>query len=286
MASRAGAAAIFALLGLVVAGPAAAQSFEVAADFAACGDPSFQTAVTDGITLGIAPAPPYTSLDPATKLPEGIDVEINRAALGWMGVTTIKYEVAPFGQLIPMLLSHRIDAIATNIHATPERLKVIGFTGPAWWYGPAVVVNKTTEPNLTAFADLRGKAVGAIVGSAADEYLRHIGATVQPFQAGAEEFAAIAQRRVDAVLEDDVEAAEYLKANPAAPIRILDALPVPEEIITSYGYGYARYGLRKDDCSLRAAYTQALSEMRGNGSLLHILKRHGLGLRNVSYVTP
>ena len=263
--------------------PAIAQTFETPPDFANCGDPAFSRALRDGITLGIAPAPPYTSLDPATKQPGGIDVEIHRAALAWMGVKSVKFEVAPFGQLIPLLLSRRVDVVATNIHATPDRLRVLSFTGPAWWYGPAIVVNSAETPSVATFADLRGKAVGAVIGSAADEYLRHVGANVQPFQAGAEEFAAIAQRRVEAVLEDDVEAAAYLQANPGAPIHVLDGVPVPEEIISTYGYGYARYGLRKEDCSLRAAYTQALSEMRGNGTMLRILQPYGLGLRNVQY---
>jgi ABC-type amino acid transport substrate-binding protein len=44
----------------------------------------------------------------------------------------------------------------------------------------------------------------------------------------------------------------------------------------------ARYALRKEDCSLRVAYTHALSEMRANGMVSHILKKYGLGDRNLS----
>ena len=106
--------ALAALLSLPYGGRAAvaqdfAPQFEAVPLFDKCGDGSYERAVKDGIALGISPSPPYSSIDPNTKRAAGLDVEINEGALHWMGVKTIKYEVAPFGQLIPMLLSKRID---------------------------------------------------------------------------------------------------------------------------------------------------------------------------------
>ena len=88
------------LLGI---GAAQAQEFrfEAVPLFENCGDASLQKAKQDGITLGISPSPPYSSLDPGSKKAEDLDVEINEAALKWIGVTNIRYEVMPFGQLIP-----------------------------------------------------------------------------------------------------------------------------------------------------------------------------------------
>src|SRR3954449_9771353 len=63
-----------------------------------CGDSSYKNAVANGITLGISPSPPYSSIDPATNVASGLDVEIHQAVLAWMGVKTIKYEIMPFGQ--------------------------------------------------------------------------------------------------------------------------------------------------------------------------------------------
>jgi polar amino acid transport system substrate-binding protein len=263
----------------------AAQEFQHEASplFDNCGDPSYQKATRDGITLGISPSPPYTSLDPATGKASGLDVEINEAALKWMGVSKIRYEVAPFGQLIPAMLSKRIDAVAANIHITPDRLKVISFTGPAWWYGPAIVTQKGNPEQLTSFEMLKGKRIGAIAGSAADEYLRKVGADVVAFQTDAEEFAAISTGRVPAIVEDDVKVLEFLEANKSSPIEIVANVKVPEELIFKYGYGYARYAVRKEDCSLRAAYTQALAEIRGNGTVSALLKKYGLSNRNLFF---
>jgi len=270
---------------VVVASSAMAQQFQHEATplFDSCGDPSLTKARTDGITLGISPSPPYSSLDPSTKKAAGLDVELAEAALKWAGITTIKYEVMPFGQLIPALLAKRIDVVASNIHVTPDRLKAVSFTGPAWWYGPAIVTAKGNPAGITSFDTLKGKKVGAIAGSAADEYLRKIGVNVTAFQTDAEEFSAITTGRVDAILDDDVKIIEFIKANTSSPIEIVANVTIPEELIFKYGYGYARYAVRKEDCSLRAAFTQGLAEVRGNGQASSILKTYGLTNRNLFF---
>jgi ABC-type amino acid transport substrate-binding protein len=267
------------------AGPVTAQEFrfEAVPLFDNCGDPSLEKARSDGVILGISPSPPYSSIAPGSDKAEGLDVEINEAALKWAGVTKFKYEVMPFGQLIAALLSKRVDVISANIHVTPDRLKAVSFTGPAWWYGPAIVVQKGNPKGIKSFADLKGKTIGAIAGSAADEYLRKQGVEVTAFQTDAEEFAASTSGRVDAIVEDDVKVAEYIKANASAPIEMVADVAVPQDIIFGYGYGYARYALRKEDCSLRAAFTQGLAEIRGNGQVPAILKKYGLGARNMFF---
>jgi ABC-type amino acid transport substrate-binding protein len=275
-------------LGAVVmlfAGSAIAQEaqFEAVPLFDNCGDPSLEHAKADGIVLGISPSPPYSSLDPQTNKAAGLDVDINEAALHWLGITNIRYEVMPFGQLIPALLAKRIDVVAANIHVTPDRLKAVSFTGPAWWYGPAIVTAKGNPGGLNSFDGLAGKNIGAIAGSAADEYLRKLGVNVTPFQTDAEEFAAISTGRVDALVEDDVKVLDYMKANPSSPIEIVPNVAVPDELIFKYGYGYARYAVRKEDCSLRAGFTQGLSEVRGNGLVSSFLKKYGLSNRNLFF---
>jgi ABC-type amino acid transport substrate-binding protein len=274
-----------AVLAAVVSVSASAQEFQFEAPplFDNCGDPSLARAKTEGVTLGFSPSPPYSSLDPATKKAGGLDIELVEAALKWVGVTKFKYEVMPFGQLIPALLAKRIDVVSANIHVTPDRLKAVSFSGPAWWYGPAIVVAKGNPAGITSFGGLKGKKVGAIAGSAADEYLRKIGVAVTAFQTDAEEFAAISTSRVDAILDDDVKIIEFMKANGSAPIEIVANVAIPDELIFKYGYGYARYALRKDDCSLRAAFTQGLAEVRGNGQATAILKTYGLTNRNLFF---
>lgn len=270
---------------VAMAGMASAQDFKTEAQplFDNCGDSSLANAKANGITLGISPSPPYSSLEPGSNKASGLDVEIHEAALKWLGIDKIRYEVMPFGQLISAMLAKRIDVVAANIHVTPDRLKAVSFTGPAWWYGPAIVTQKANPEKITSFDALKGRKVGAIAGSAADEYLRKIGVEVTAFQTDAEEFSGISTGRVAAIVEDDVKVLEYMNNNKSVPIEIVPNVAVPEEMIFKYGYGYARYALRKEDCSLRAAYTQALAEVRGDGNVSFILKKYGLSNRNMFF---
>ncbi len=260
-----------------------AGRFEIGPMFEGCDDGSLAEALADGIVLGISPSPPYTSVDPSTNEAWGIDVEIIEPALRWLGITNITYEVAPFSSLTPALLSGRIDIVASNIHVTPDRLEVISFTGPAWWYGPAVTVAAGNPAGITSFDDLVGREVGAIAGSAADEYLRKIGAEVVPFQTDADQFLSLAQGRVDVILEDDVKVASYLAENPGTGIEMVSGVTIPDELIFEYGYGYARYALRKEDCMLRTALSQGLAEVRGNGTVSAVLRAYGLSDRNLFF---
>jgi ABC-type amino acid transport substrate-binding protein len=197
-------------------------------------------------------------------------------------VKTIKVEWMPWESQIPALLSKRTDVIAGNIHVNPERVKVITFTGPAYWYGPAVVVAKGNPLGIKSFDDLKGKKVGSISGSAADFYLRRIGVNTTAFKTQIEELQSLNQGRLEVVLEDDLVYLEFAKANPDNKLMPLWSIATPPDVINGGGYGMARFAMRKEDCSLRVAYTYALSEMRANGMVSAILKKYGLTDRNLS----
>jgi len=258
--------------------PAVAPSF-------ACSDTMYQQAVSKGITLGISADSPYTYLDPKTKQPAGIDWDINTAVLHWAGIKTIRYQIMPFDSLIPALLSHRIDVIADNIHETPARNNIIAFSSPAWWYGPALIVQSSNPAHITSYADLQksGVTVGTITGSAADEYVSHLGAHMTSFQDNTSEFLSLVQGRVSVVLEDNTKFAAFMKQNPHANLVALNIQP-PLILLTTYGYSYARYGLRKSDCTLNFAYTRALAELRSGGTLPAILRKWGLDPHNNMFI--
>ncbi|HSU04707.1 MAG TPA: transporter substrate-binding domain-containing protein, partial [Acetobacteraceae bacterium] len=125
--------------------PAIAQEsqfpVEMKPDVANCGDASYENAVKNGISIGSNVNPPEFYQD-ANKQPTGIDWEINKAVLDLLGIKKINVAWMPWESVIPALLSHRTDVIGADIHVTPERIKVISFSGPAWWYGPVLIVQK------------------------------------------------------------------------------------------------------------------------------------------------
>lgn len=127
--------------------------------------------------------------------------------------------------------------------------------------------------------------VGVLLGTSTDEYLRAKDIPATRFQSYAEEFAAIQQDKVDAVLEYDLLAAEFKKANPKAKVQAITDFTMPDDLLKK-GYGYARFGLRKEDCSFRAAFNEALAEVRASGALSQILARNGLSDRNLFVFPP
>ncbi|GAC1436541.1 MAG: hypothetical protein NVSMB65_10610 [Chloroflexota bacterium] len=100
------------------------------------------------------------------------------------------------------------------------------------------------------------------------------------FQDNTSEFLSIVQGRVTVVLEDDAKFGAFKRSNPAAPVQVLDIAP-PSELLTTYGYSYARYGLRKEDCTLNFADTRALAELRSDGTIVAILRKWGLTSKNL-----
>ena len=94
-----------------------------------CGDPSYENAVKNGITLGFSVNPPEAYLDD-NKQPTGIDWEINKAVLDWLGVKKIKLEWMPWEIQVPALLSKRTDVIAGNIHVTRRARQGHQLRGP------------------------------------------------------------------------------------------------------------------------------------------------------------
>ncbi|MGH7155521.1 MAG: substrate-binding periplasmic protein [Acetobacteraceae bacterium] len=268
--------------------PALAQEqkfyLEMNPDVANCGDPSYANAVKNGISLGFNVNPPEVYQD-SNKQPTGIDWEINKAVLDVLDIKKINVVWMPWESVIPSLLSHRIDVIGADIHVTPERMKVISFSGPAWWYGPVLIVRKGNPLNITGYEQLKGRHVGAITGSAADLYLRRIGVQPTEFKQEVDELQSLNQERLDAVLEDDVVYKQFAKENPNNNLDPLWSIPVPTDIIEGGGYGMARFGIRKEDCSLRAAYTGALAEIRANGQVSAILRKYGLSDRNLVMFT-
>ena len=239
----------------------------------ACSDDSYANAVKKGLKLGIYSAAPYEYMD--NGKPAGLDWDINMAVLKYIGVTKYQTVTLQWDGMIPALKSSRIDVITGNIHQTADRLKNIAFTAPAWWYGSSLLVQKGNPAHITSWKDLTrpGVKVGVVNGSQSQTYLNSIKAESIPYEDANSEFASLVAGREDVVVDDSPKEAAYIQAHPESNLQILEApdLP-PSELIANY----ARYGLRPSDCTLNAAYSRALSELRDHGVISKILEKYGL----------
>jgi polar amino acid transport system substrate-binding protein len=244
------------------------------------GDGSFKRVVANGITLGISNDPPYTYQDEKTKQYDGIDVQIFTEICKRLGISNVKWEIVQFDALIPGIGAKRWDVVVDNLHENPKRLAVVAFTSPAYWYGSALAVQKGNPKNIHTSGDMAGHTVGTVRGSFNQGLLekRTDLKELKLYTSNEAEFADLIAGRVDVIMEDDIKIGEFMKAHPEAAMELATGYQVaPEE------YGYARYALSKDDVDLNHAVSRALDEMRGDGSLLKIIKEFGLTERNLWY---
>jgi polar amino acid transport system substrate-binding protein len=244
------------------------------------GDGSFKRVVDSGITLGIAADPPYTYRDEQTNEFDGIDVSIFREVCKRLGITDVKWELVQFDALVPGLVSKRWDVVVDNLHENPKRLAVISFTSPAYWYGTGLAVSKGNPKNIHKIEDLAGHNVGAVRGSSAHAALekRTDLKELKLYTSNEGEFADLIAGRIDAVLDDDIKIGQFIKHNPDVPIEFASGYDVsPDE------FGYARYGIAKEDVDLNHAVSRAIEEMRGDQTISKILASFGLTDRNLWY---
>ena len=240
----------------------------------ACSDVSLKRVMKSGLKLGIYQGIPFFDIQ-SGKETTGIDWDINIAVAKYLGIKTVKSVILQWPEMVPSLLSRKIDVIGGNIHGNPGRYKNFAFTAPAWWYATVVVAAKGNPKGIKAWADLTkpGIKVGVIAGSQAAAWVKDAKiADVSQFTTSALEFAALAAGRVDALVEDEPSSVVFINENPKANVQIVKGLKdVPPDVWANY----ARYGTRFQDCTLNMAYSRALGELIMHGVIGRILEKHG-----------
>jgi len=240
----------------------------------ACSDVSLKRVMKSGLKLGIYQGIPFFDIQ-SGKETTGIDWDINIAVAKYLGIKTVKSVILQWPEMVPSLLSKKIDVIGGNIHGNPGRYKNFAFTAPAWWYATVVVAAKGNPKGIKAWADLTkpGIKVGVIAGSQAAAWVKDAKiADVSQFTTSALEFAALAAGRVDALVEDEPSSVVFINENPKANVQIVKGLKdVPPDVWANY----ARYGTRFQDCTLNMAYSRALGELIMHGVIGRILEKHG-----------
>jgi len=144
--------------------------------------------------------PPIGYVD-ANNEPAGFDVEYCKDLAAAMEVD---YEIIPvtWAERLPVIVNNRADVVFGATSDTLERAKTVGFTIPyAIYYAQAVV---TKESGIETFEDMKGKKVGAAVGTVPEiEFLKYAEEwgtedLYQGYQSENEVFLAVAQGKIDA----------------------------------------------------------------------------------------
>ena len=212
---------------------------------------------------------PFTFLDTKTNTIQGIMVDLI-TALGKDVGFAVDIQPMQFSTLIPALTSSKIDAIAAAMFATPARAQVIDFTDTVITYGEGLVVPASDKTDYTGMAELKGKTVGAQVGTAFVEPLQKSGlfAEVKIYDTIPDIMRDVNAGRIQAGFADFPIVAYNLQLGGFPNARLVRSYKptIP---------GSVAIGLRKGD-PLRDKLNASLAKMKADGSVGKILAKWGL----------
>ena len=196
--------------------------------------------------------PPYNFINDAGEI-DGFERELGdelcrRADLACTWVTD------DWDTMIPNLLDGHYDTIMTGMVITDERDKVIDFTQPYLPPSPSVYVA------LAGAGDeaVEGKVAAQVATVQADYLASQSGATLLEYELVPTSVEAVLNGEADAALVDQ-EVAHESMAEHEGRLTI-----VGPEVKLGSGVGI---GIREDDGQLKDKLDQAISEMKGDGSL-------------------
>jgi polar amino acid transport system substrate-binding protein len=202
---------------------------------------------------------PYIFPDPKdpSKL-IGFEVDLADEIARELGVKAKQAQNA-WDSLIPALMRGDSDIAMNGIEITPQREKEVLFSRPYYVYTEQLVVRKN-EAAIKSVDDLKGKKVGTLSGTVAQDILMKMGGVDVKIYAGqVEPYEDLAIGRIDAVLLDLPIAAYYAKPNPKLKYA---GLPI--------GEGVYAIAIRRADKDLKKRIDEALVKLMRNGRLKEI----------------
>jgi polar amino acid transport system substrate-binding protein len=212
---------------------------------------------------------PFTFLDTKSNTIQGIMVDLITALGKDVGFGV---EIVPmqFSTLIPALTSSKIDIIAAAMFATPARAQIIDFTDTVITYGEGLVVPAADHTDYTTMESLKGKTVGAQVGTAFVEPLQKSGffPEVKIYDTIPDILRDVNAGRIGAGFADYPIVAYNLQLGGFPNARLVRSYKptIP---------GSVGIGLRKGD-PMRDKLNVSLTKMKADGSLAKILAKWGL----------
>ena len=208
---------------------------------------------------------PYAFPDPKdpSKL-VGFEVDIAGAIARELGVKAVQSQNA-WDSLIPALERGDFDFAMNGIEITQKRKERVLFSAPYYVYTEQLVV-RHDEAAIKSVGDLKGKKVGTLSGTVAQDILMDMGGVnVKIYSGQVEPYQDLALGRLDAVLLDLPIAAYYAKPNPKLKFA---GAPV--------GEGLYAIACRKNDVELKNKLDVILAKLYRAGELKRIYEKWGL----------
>lgn len=211
---------------------------------------------------------PFSFIDMKTHELTGAMVDIARAVAAEAGFA-VQMQVTAFSALIPSLTARKIDIISAAMLRTPAREAVVAFSAPVYAYGGAVAVRAGDTAANSSLSQLRGRRVGAQVGTRFVDQLASAGVeSVKTYDNLADCLRDLRLGRLDAVFGDAPIIRYYLRVTGTDQIRLDESYrPADLEEVCLV--------LRKDDPALLTRVNAAIAQIRST-KIAGIVRQWGL----------
>ncbi|MHA6907833.1 transporter substrate-binding domain-containing protein [Ralstonia pseudosolanacearum] len=173
----------------------------------------------------------------------------------------------PFQGLLPGLLSHKFDFVATSVSITPERARRFAFSQPIGTVRPVLMV-RADDTSITRDLDLAGKVLGTQMGSssqpAAEQFEKTLKeqrgkgyADTKLFQAYPDAALALSNKTVDVAFIPSNVAAIQMRKQPGA-FKIVGEVGQPRLLA---------WVANPQDLEIRKFINDTLDELHASGKL-------------------
>lgn len=193
--------------------------------------------------------PPMGFINKKTGKPDGFDVDLVKEIAKKLGVKT-KFVQALSKTRIPLLVNGNVDLIAATMTHKRSRDRVIDFSMHYLITGQRFITRKDT--GIKNVSQLAGRRVAAVQGGNSGPNLLKIQpkAIIVSFQEHTENLLALKQKKVDAMVTDDILLQYMAKNNPG--------LVIPGPLYTIEPYGM---GIRENDSDWRDYINEVILEL-------------------------
>jgi polar amino acid transport system substrate-binding protein len=198
----------------------------------------------------------------------GFELELGEALAGQLGVKLeVGWVVFP-NQLGRVDCDMVLDAIVDQASAQERHVRL---SKPYQASGVAIALRPDVN-GVAGFADLRGRRVGAMVGSLASVSLGQKGLPTIPFTFEDDMIEAVGKGELDAALATPASIGYYNLLHKDAPVKMVRAYENEPEFAWDIAVG-----MRRSDDALVAAINQAIDHLLADGTVNRIYASYGIG---------
>ena len=200
--------------------------------------------------------PPFNYQDDSGHL-VGFEIDFANALANRLGVAA-DFQPGKWDGLLAAVQSGRIDVVINQVTITPDRQKTFDFSEPYTVSGIQIITRKADATKYDTPGKLAGVKVGVGLGTNYQQWLQQNEPTaiIKTYDDDPTKYADLAAGRIDAVLNDRLVAADYIKKS--------------GEPFVAAGPPFAKQeagiALEKDP-AFQAALNTAIDSLRADGTL-------------------